>query len=224
MDKSTEPLNIPSKNSNTGNPNNSVKDPDLSHSLTSPLLSQSSLNNFTLFDDLSNPQHNFIILPKSQYSTSKWKNGLGETTLICIEPAEANPLNDPFLWKLSKSTISTSTNLALFPDYDQYVVLLSDELPTGRLNLFHHDNQIPIQLKPWVPYQYQGHWNTHANVAPGPPIHLLGLMAHKNKTKVTMSVETICSNHNLADLADPSTTHITVLYVIKGSIFYFFNE
>ncbi|MCL6707614.1 HutD family protein [Pseudomonas sp. R2.Fl] len=65
------------------------------------------------------------ILRAGEHTVMPWKNGLGVTREVALEPA-AMP-DAPFLWRLSVATIKTSSPFSTFRGIDRTIAALSGE-------------------------------------------------------------------------------------------------
>lgn len=181
------------------------------------------------------------ILKPTDYILKPWKNGLGQTSEIAIQPLEANFHKDIFDWRLSHSHIQNNCNFSLFPGYEVSVLLLDSPDKPGNVSLYHHDQEQPAPIKPLIPYNFAGEIPTHCKIG-GIPTNVLMFMSNKKKTKVSVSVETVCryteSGHECSEPdgtcinslksasaqgpGSPTNTillgDITIMYVIKGAI------
>lgn len=82
------------------------------------------------------------ILRQSEFRRLPWKNGLGSTLEMAIEPAGAEAASGDFLWRLSRATIAQNSAFSLFPEHDRKLVILSGAgvllLPESRPALVLH--------------------------------------------------------------------------------------
>ena len=99
------------------------------------------------------------IIKASDYRIMPWKNGLGTTVEIAIEPADAKAGGD-FNWRLSVATIGASGPFSAFPGYDRVLVPLSG----GTVELHHGNAAGTSVLKPFEPYLFKGEWETQCNL------------------------------------------------------------
>lgn len=65
-----------------------------------------------------------ILVPKSSYKRTAWKNGLGYTDQIAIHPQSADLRRGDFLWRISSAQIEMSSPFSIFPEHDRILVLL----------------------------------------------------------------------------------------------------
>ncbi|KAJ3257573.1 hypothetical protein HK103_004482 [Boothiomyces macroporosus] len=136
----------------------------------------------SVFSDASSCGTNVQIIKPSQTHKRPWKNGLGQTTEIAISPANADFHTDDFVWRFSTYEVHDSCNFSIFPNHDITLVLLPDahqKSTFSRAQIRHLDFESPVDLHVNQPYTYNGEWNTSC--------------------KISVSVETICSNSLLSD-------------------------
>lgn len=63
------------------------------------------------------------VLTLSDYHVMPWKNGLGTTTQIEINPLESTFPEDDFLWRVSSATVRTNNPFSKFPGYDRLLAV-----------------------------------------------------------------------------------------------------
>ncbi len=61
-----------------------------------------------------------------QHLKMPWKNGLGVTEEIAIEPEGAS-MADPFLWRLSSAVVRADGPFSLFPGYDRTLIVVDGD-------------------------------------------------------------------------------------------------
>jgi environmental stress-induced protein Ves len=156
---------------------------------------------------------------QNEYKLKTWKNGLGKTTEMVIEPVASDFTKDDFLFRLSTCHYENSVHLSMFPNYDVTMIPLPDHTSVfgsySAASLHHHDYETPVPIKTLIPYTYNGEWPTSCKVT-----HLMNallFMSNRKKCTVQISVETIgcygdaCTNLMLLG-------NVTILYVVGGSI------
>jgi len=77
----------------------------------------------------------YRIVRFSECPVAPWRNGLGETAEIVIEPPTADFRQSTFLWRVSVTTIEKSCAFSVFSGYER----LSVQLDGGRTKLNHND-------------------------------------------------------------------------------------
>jgi len=99
------------------------------------------------------------IIKASDYRIMPWKNGLGSTVEIAIEPPDASASGD-FNWRLSVATIGASGPFSSFPGFDRILVPLSG----GSVELAHGESAPAVKLAKYEPYKFKGEWETQCNI------------------------------------------------------------
>lgn len=129
-----------------------------------------------------------ILLRKDTYLRSRWKNGLGYTDQIAIEPADADLRLGNYLWRISSASIENASDFSLFPDHDRALMVLSG----AGLRLFHqdveHDFDDTIELPPFEPYEFPGDIKSRCELVDGP---VQDLSIFHRKGVVGASIEVI---------------------------------
>lgn len=90
-----------------------------------------------------------------------WKNGLGVTEELAIDPPDAEFAALSFRWRFSKAGVAAPGPFSTFPGYDR-VILVHDG---GGLRLTHGDEP-PVDLTPLRPHRFSGDVATY-----GAPLH-----------------------------------------------------
>lgn len=127
-----------------------------------------------------------ILLPKSAFTRSLWKNGLGHTDQIAIEPPSADLKKGDYLWRISSATIAQASPFSVFPDHDRALVILNG---TG-LKLVHTDEgfEEAVELPPLEPYEFPGDIQSRCELLDGP---VRDLSVFFRKGMVSTSIEVI---------------------------------
>ncbi len=79
-----------------------------------------------------------------------WKNGLGFTRELFMDPAGSDFKTEPFLFRVSSAKIVSAGDFSLFPDHDRLLMILN-----GNLRL-KHGNDDWIELKRLTWHQFAG--------------------------------------------------------------------
>lgn len=107
-------------------------------------------------------------IPQSEFARSLWKNGLGHTDQIAIEPKDADLRKGNYLWRISSAAIENASDFSIFPDHDRALVVLSG---TG-LHLSHRDVENDyhdtVDLPPLEPYEFPGDIQSSCKLIDGP--------------------------------------------------------
>ena len=96
-------------------------------------------------------------LTPAGYRVMPWKNGLGTTTELAVEPPDAGL--DAFTWRLSIADLTTSGPFSAFPGVDRIIVQTEGE-PMELV----HEGRGRQRLGPLTPYPFQGEWPTHGEL------------------------------------------------------------
>jgi environmental stress-induced protein Ves len=111
-------------------------------------------------------------IPKSNYKTMPWKNGLGVTAEI-----DRSPEGDgPYLWRFSQASIQTDAPFSAFPGYDRWLAVWQGEA------IFLND----LKIAPLEPVRFSGDENTFCRLA-GKSVRDVGLIFDRAKVDATMS-------------------------------------
>ncbi|MET4677245.1 HutD family protein [Luteibacter sp. ME-Dv--P-043b] len=90
-----------------------------------------------------------------------WKNGLGITREIQVEPAGATM--DDFLWRASIAEVDTASPFSVFPGIDRTIVLLDGNGFTMTLD----ENRVHALTTPCVPFAFAGESRVEVALAGG---------------------------------------------------------
>ena len=91
-----------------------------------------------------------------------WKNGLGRTREIAVEPPGAGM--DDFLWRVSVAEVDSAAPFSAFPGIDRQIVLLDGAGFTMRLD----DGRVHALTTPFVPFAFAGEAKVDVALAGGP--------------------------------------------------------
>ncbi|MGE5625448.1 MAG: HutD family protein [Bacillota bacterium] len=102
-------------------------------------------------------------LVPSDYRVMPWKNGMGFTTELAVEPAGAGL--DGFDWRLSMADVVSDGDFSLYPGYDRTLMLA-----TGKgLELDFAAASAPQRLRrPGQAAQFSGDWPARCHLLDGP--------------------------------------------------------
>ncbi|MDI1442648.1 HutD family protein [Polyangium sp. 6x1] len=96
-------------------------------------------------------------LRPSDYRVMPWKNGLGTTTEIAVDPPGAGL--DDFAWRLSIADLAASGPFSTFPGIER--ILLQTE---GEPMELVHEGRSRRRLALLAPYRFDGAWPTHGEL------------------------------------------------------------
>ncbi|NID17492.1 HutD/Ves family protein [Luteibacter yeojuensis] len=110
-----------------------------------------------------------------------WKNGLGMTREIAVEPAGASM--DDFLWRASIADVDTASPFSRFPGVDRTIVLLQGDGFTMTLDAGHEH----ALTTPCVPFAFPGEAAVEVTLAGG-ATRDFNLMVRRGKASGTINV------------------------------------
>jgi environmental stress-induced protein Ves len=90
------------------------------------------------------------IVPFAELNAVPWKNGLGVTREIAVEPKGATM--EDFVWRVSIADVDTASPFSRFPGIDRTIVLLEGDGFTMRLD----DDREHALTTPWLPFAFPG--------------------------------------------------------------------
>lgn len=125
------------------------------------------------------------LLRKESFVRSLWKNGLGHTDQIAIEPVGSDLRSGNYLWRISSASISNASDFSLFPDHDRALVILSG----AGVKLIHEDDgfQDSTELPPLTPYEFPGDIRSRCELLDG-PVKDLSVFFRKGEVSATLDV------------------------------------
>ena len=91
-----------------------------------------------------------------------WKNGLGSTREIAVQPSGAN--SEGFLWRVSIAAVDTAAPFSRFPGIDRHIALLSGN--GFRMTL--DGGQTHALVKPFEPFAFAGEAAVAVKLVDGP--------------------------------------------------------
>jgi environmental stress-induced protein Ves len=103
------------------------------------------------------------VIEAAQRRTMPWKNGLGTTTEIAIDPPGAD-LADRFRWRLSIASVQSSGPFSTFPGYERTIMLIEGrgmELVVGSNSPRRFD-------RPFEPFLFSGDAPAECRLIDGP--------------------------------------------------------
>ncbi len=126
-----------------------------------------------------------ILVPKTSYTRLQWKNGLGYTDQIGIEPVGADLRAGNYDWRISTASITNASDFSVFPDHDRALVILNG----GGLRLFHKDEEFEdsVELPPFEIYEFPGDIRSRCELIDG-PVQDLSVFFRKGVTNAEVEV------------------------------------
>jgi environmental stress-induced protein Ves len=137
----------------------------------------------------------------AQLRAAPWKNGLGVTREILVEPAGASM--DDFLWRASIAEVDTASPFSVFPGIDRTIVLLDGDGFTLTLD----DTRTHALTTPCVPFAFAGESRVEVALAGG-ATRDFNLMVRRGHARGRIDVE-----------RGPATLehqHVDLLHLARG--------
>lgn len=129
-----------------------------------------------------------VYLKKDSYQRLRWKNGVGYTDQIAIEPAQADLRLGDYLWRISSASIESSSDFSLFPGHDRILVVIQG----AGVRLFHrdlgHEFNDSVDVEPFEPYEFPGDIPSRCELIDGP---VRDLSVFHKKGEISASVDVI---------------------------------
>lgn len=91
-----------------------------------------------------------------------WKNGLGRTRELAVEPTGADM--DTFLWRVSVAEVDSAAPFSAFPGIERIIVLLDGDGFTMTLD----DGRAHALTEPFAPFAFAGEAQVSVALAGGP--------------------------------------------------------
>lgn len=142
------------------------------------------------------------IIPFAELKAVPWKNGLGITREIVVEPAGATM--DDFLWRVSIADVDTASPFSAFPGIDRIIVLLEGDGFTMTLD----GEREHALTTPCAPFAFAGEAQVDVTLAGG-ATRDFNLMVRRGKARGTVDV---VHGPAIVDAAD-----VALLYVAMGN-------
>lgn len=103
-----------------------------------------------------------MIVHLSDCPSQPWKNGLGRTREIAVQPSGAG--SDDFLWRVSIAEVDSAAPFSAFPGIDRQIVLLDGAGFTMTLD----DGRTHALTTPFAPFAFPGEARVTVALADGP--------------------------------------------------------
>ncbi len=102
-----------------------------------------------------------MIIHLSDCPPQAWKNGLGQTREIAIQPSLDG---GGFLWRVSIAEVNTSAPFSAFPGVDRVIALLAG----AGFSMTLDDGRVHALTTPFAPFAFPGEAAVHVQLADGP--------------------------------------------------------
>lgn len=103
-----------------------------------------------------------MIIRLADCPSQPWKNGLGRTREIAVQPSAA--ASDDFLWRVSVAEVDSAAPFSSFPGIDRQIVLLDGAGFTMTLD----DGRVHALTTPFAPFAFPGEARVDVALAGGP--------------------------------------------------------
>ena len=103
-----------------------------------------------------------MIIRPADCPSQPWKNGLGRTREIAVQPSAAG--GDDFLWRVSVAEVDSAAPFSAFPGIDRQIVLLDGAGFTMTLD----DGRVHALTTPFAPFAFAGEAKVDVALAGGP--------------------------------------------------------
>lgn len=145
-----------------------------------------------------------MIIRLADCLSQPWKNGLGRTREIAVQPSAAG--TDDFLWRVSVAEVDSAAPFSAFPGIDRSIVLLDGAGFTMTLD----DGRTHALTMPFAPFAFPGEAKVTVTLTGG-PTRDFNLMVRRAQARGAVQVW-----HGPATrLPDPATT---LVFCACGSI------
>jgi environmental stress-induced protein Ves len=134
-----------------------------------------------------------------------WKNGLGSTTELAVEPPGASL--DAFLWRVSIAELRGPGPFSTFPGYDRIITQLD-----GSPMKLTHGGAPPVVLRPLVPHAFSGDDETACAVEG--IAHDFNLIVRRDHARAALEVHRLGHGDAITSEAGAET----VLHLLEGEL------
>jgi environmental stress-induced protein Ves len=157
-----------------------------------------------------NTNLNFVhFLPAQEAVLTPWKNQLGYSRQIAIEPPGVDFAKDPFLWRISSATVEQTCEFSAFPDFLRILAVVK-----GTQMVLHLDQgQEMAALQLGEVFEFTGSSSVRAELARG-PITDLGIIFDPKNVRAKMTKLTFKSKPRSFTL----TQKAVLFYVVSGQV------
>lgn len=135
-----------------------------------------------------------------------WKNGLGTTTEIAVDPPSAGL--DGFSWRISVAELTASGPFSSFPGVDR-IIVQTDGDPMELL----HDGHGHRRLARLTPVRFDGEWSTHGELAT--PARDFNVMTRRERVRAGVSVYELAAGSAVRSVAVGATQ---IVHALRGTL------
>jgi uncharacterized protein len=149
-------------------------------------------------------------LTPADYRVMPWKNGLGTTAEIAVDPPATDGGLDGFTWRISIAEIGASGPFSRFPGYDRILV----QIEGAPMTLSHAGGS--HRLRPLEAHAFAGDVDTYGTLE-APPARDFNVIVRRDRARAEVSVYTAAAGE-VVRVAGAATTHVVHLLVGEASI------
>lgn len=135
----------------------------------------------------------------------RWKNGLGTTTEIAVNPPGAGL--DEFTWRVSIADLGASGPFSAFAGVDRILV----QIEGAPMTLTHPGSENRLTLL--APYHFAGELETYGALE-SPPARDFNVMVRRERASAEVSVHTLAAG----ETARARGAETTMVYVLRGAV------
>lgn len=145
-----------------------------------------------------------MIIRLSDCPPQPWKNGLGSTREIAVQPPGAG--SDDFLWRASIAEVDSAAPFSSFPGIDRQIALLDGNGFTMTLD----DDRVHALTTPFVPFAFAGEAKVAVTLVDG-PTRDFNLMVRRVRAQGELQRRDTPGSHRLAP-------DIVLVYCARGTV------
>ncbi len=155
-----------------------------------------------------------MILKRTDYKRSTWKNGLGHTDEIEIYPPTASLVKGDFLWRLSSARIEKASPFSLFPAHERVLVVLNGAGIRMAHTFEPGEPEDVNEVPPRQPYEFPGDIQSRCELIDG-PITDFSVFSRTGEVGTEVRVETIATGEDFIWRAEGKWNFA---FLIEGAI------
>jgi uncharacterized protein len=139
----------------------------------------------------------------AEHRVMPWKNGLGTTREIAIDPPGAAMTDAGFRWRLSIADVGQSGPFSAFPGIDRTIMVIK-----GRGMVLTVDGQAPRRLDEcFVPFAFSGDAATDCQLIDG-PVQDFNLMVNRSLLSAQLEVRSLYGTISLRTSEEVYIVHL----------------
>jgi environmental stress-induced protein Ves len=147
-------------------------------------------------------------LRPSDYRVMPWKNGLGTTTEIAVDPPGARI--DDFTWRISVADLGASGPFSSFPGLDRLLVQIE-----GAPMTLAHEGRGEHRLRLFHPHRFAGELSTYGTLE-APPARDFNVMVRRDRASADLLVHELGLGAE-APVGSAGSAATRLVYVVRGA-------